>query len=163
MSNLGKSGQAMTLEKNNNNTSAPTALICMSGGSETCLLYLKSRLASNHKTTHVILIGATWTGAGREGFNAWTDILSDAIEDGTKILVVNDASVLDLAPKRFTAPGTGSYTRGDVPFDYPNGGSVLCHHGDNCDPNLKIGANNSPALIESVFNFIEAGEWTWNP
>jgi RHS repeat-associated protein len=167
LNEYGKQGEADRLKNANKNPAAPTILICMSAGSEACMLNLQYRIQQNYKTTHAVLIGATWSGAGRDGFSAWTDIIDAALLSGTNILVVDDASVQNLnamyrSPKTYTVPGqTGTYTLGEVPYKQ-NGYSVLPHHSSKiCD--TCIGANNSPDLVFSVYNFINTNIWSWNP
>jgi RHS repeat-associated protein len=168
---FGKQGEAERLRKANKNPAAPTTLICMSAGSEACMLYLQYRLQNNHKTTSVVLIGPTWSNETRDGFNAWTDIIDAALRDGTNILVVNDASLAELpsqyqSPKSYSVPGQkGTYTLGEVPYSQPAvypGSSVLPHHSSKCGVEC-IGANNSSDLVFSVYNFINSNIWSWNP
>jgi len=154
----GKQGQADSLDS----PSTPTACIGMSAGADSCVLYAINRLEQGLDTTHLVLIGGTFNSTARPGFSYWENDLKRLADNGTQILVVNDASIFSSgqgAHESFQYPG---YTLGEVPFaqeGYP--GSVLPHHIASCGCNTA--ANNSSALAGNVYNWIATGTWSWNP
>jgi len=131
----------------------------MSSGADSCLLYAFDRLNQGLETTHVVMIGGTFSSTARPNFSDWEDDIKILADNGTKILVVNDASIKGNGHghETFVYPG---YTLGQVPISQD--GSALPHHSTTCG-GCQVAADNSSALIYSVYNWIYSGTWTWTP
>jgi hypothetical protein len=147
----GKQGQANSLPS----PDFPVACIGMSGGADTCLLFAIDRLDKGVLTTHLVLIGGTFETSLRPSFQDWVADLKRLMDNGTKIVVVNDQSISGREHERFQYPG---YIIGQVPFQQGMN-SVLPHHTDTC--RCGTAANNSQDLVNSVYQFIETGQWSW--
>ena len=161
-----KAQQVDDITAANQNPEKPTALICMSAGADSCVIYGVNRLGDpltvddDQITTHLVLIGGTFEAGtlDRLEFEDWVEDLKKLLNAGTKILVINDASIVDRSHESFSYPG---YEVVDVSYEYPTGGTVLCHHSDNCG-NETYAVNTSETLRDSIYNWIKTGVWNWS-
>ncbi len=138
--------------------SQPVACIGMSAGADSCVLYAIDRLNKGLLTTNLVLIGGTFETELRPQFSDWTVDLKRLLDAGTKILLINDASIFssDGQQPHETFSYTG-YKLGQVPLT--GNLSVLPHHLQGCNCNLA--ASNSQDLANSAYNWISTGQWSW--
>lgn len=133
-------------------------LICYSAGTESCLMYAKSRVTQNQMVQSVVLLGSTFTGknemgnelvfgeSGGETNGDWASYIDTLLANDVDVLVVND-EVFD-----FSDP-TNGYKPGETATgDYEYWRKWMPHY--DAGGWIKWGTNQSESLKNDVYNWI---------
>lgn len=144
---------------------ASAILICYSGGTESCLMHAKWRIENGYPVASVVLLGPTFEATNENGgilqfglpdndgnLDDWADYIQYIDQNSNaNVLVVNDGvdSATDASPSN--CPSCSNI------LTYVNTG--LIHYGR--DGAGDSATNTSPAVKESVYNWVFNGAWSF--